>query len=415
MKKEYLNLALPSGFECIVGVLITMTDTFMISQFGSGIIASVGAMGTVIDFMYLVLQSINVSNNVIVARLLGKKDTNQAQITVGTSLIIAIVCSLICIILVLSVSKFIPQMFLVNKIGLIYLYIRLIGVIPNTILTILGGYQRTLGNSKKMLNIRIFCFFVNGILDFIFIKLGFKIMGVAISTVLVEIINMLILIHYSKNLVKIRFVKSIAKEELNLIRYNIYERLFKRGSNFILNIIMSRIGAFQYAAHLIVMQFLDLINNFLHGTGIGTQTMVATSIGSNNDEKINNTIKIINNINKKIVYITTSLVGIVMLISLPQFLIEKESLTIGYKLVIFVLLDCILSGFYHYYSSILRAMKEFKYISKLSLFISGGLKLILAYLLSKTCGIYGVWICFIISDFITNLLLHKKITAIRSF
>ena len=66
MKKEYLNLAIPSGFECIVGVLITMTDTFMISKLGSNMIAAVGAMGTVIDFMYLVLQSINVSNNVIV-------------------------------------------------------------------------------------------------------------------------------------------------------------------------------------------------------------------------------------------------------------------------------------------------------------------------------------------------------------
>ena len=32
-RKKYLNLALPSGFECIIGVLITMTDTFMISQF----------------------------------------------------------------------------------------------------------------------------------------------------------------------------------------------------------------------------------------------------------------------------------------------------------------------------------------------------------------------------------------------
>ena len=29
-EKKYLDLALPSGFECIVGVLITMTDTFMI-------------------------------------------------------------------------------------------------------------------------------------------------------------------------------------------------------------------------------------------------------------------------------------------------------------------------------------------------------------------------------------------------
>ena len=413
MKKEYLDLALPSGFECIVGVLITMTDTFMISQFGSEIIASVGAMGTVIDFMYLVLQSINVSNNVIVARLLGKNDKDQAKNAVGTALIIAVICSLICIILTLSISKFIPKMFLVNEIGLVYLYIRLIGVMPNTILTILGGYQRTLGNSKRMFNIRMLCFFINVILDFIFVKLGFGITGVAISTVLVEIINMVVLIYYSKRLVKIKFVKSIAKEEFDLIRYNIYERIFKRGSNFILNVIMSRIGTLQYAAHIIVMQFLDLMNNFLHGTGIGTQTMVATSIGSNDNEKVNETTKVINNINKKIVYITTSIVGVAMLISLPFFLIEKESLIIGYKLLIFVILDCILMGFYHYYTSILRAMKEFKYISKLSLFISGGLRLILAYLLSKVCGIYGVWICYIISDFIMNMLLNKKITEIQ--
>lgn len=413
MKKKYLNLALPSGFECIVGVLITMTDTFMISQFGSKVIASVGAMGTVIDFMYLILQSVNVSNNVIVARLLGKNDKEQAKITVGTALIIAIVCSLICIILTLSISRFIPKMFLVDKIGLVYLYIRLIGVIPNTILTILSGYQRTLGNSKRMLNIRILCFFINAILDFIFIKLGFGITSVAISTVFVEIINMILLIYYSKQLVKIRFIKSIAKEEFSLIRYNIYERIFKRGSNFILNVIMSRIGELQYAAHIIVMQFLDLINNFLHGTGIGTQTIIATSIGSNDNEKLNQTTKIINSLNKKIIYVTTLIIGVAMLIFLPYFLIEKESLIIGYKLLLFVILDCILSGFYHYYSSILRAMKEFKYISKLSLFISGGLRLVLAYLLSKMCGIYGVWICFIISDLIMNILLNKKIEEVQ--
>ncbi len=414
-EKKYLDLALPSGFECIVGVLITMTDTFMISRFGSEIIASVGAMGTVIDFMYLVLQSINVSNNVIVARLLGRNNKAQAKITVGTALIIAIICSLICIILTLSISKFIPRMFSVNDIGLVYLYIRLIGVIPNTILTILSGYQRTLGKSKRMLNIRMLCFFLNAVLDFTFIKLGFGITGVALSTILVEIINMVVLVYYSKKLVKIKFVKSIAKEEFSLIQYNIYERIFKRGSNFLLNIIMSRIGALQYAAHIIVMQFLDLINNFLHGTGIGTQTMIATAIGSNNNEKINNTTKIINSLNKKIVYITTVIIGIAMLISLPYFLVEKESLIIGYKLLLFVILDCILSGFYHYYSSILRAMKEFKYISKLSLCISGGLRLILAYLLSKICGIYGVWICFIISDLIMNILLNKKITQIRFY
>ena len=409
MKKEYLNLALPSGFECIVGVLITMTDTFMISHFGSKTIASVGAMGIVIDFMYLVLQSINVSNNVIVARLLGKNDKEKVKTTVGTSLLIAIICSLICIFLTLNISKFLPKLFLVKKIGLVYLYIRLIGVIPNTISTIIGGYQRTLGNSKRMLNIRLFCFFINAILDFIFIKLGFGITGVALSTILVEIVSMIILICHSKKLIIVKFVKSIAKEEFGLIRYNVYERIFKRGTNFVLNIIMSRIGALQYASHLIVMQFLDLMNNFLHGTGIGTQTIIARAIGSDNNKKVIETTKIVNIINKKIVYITTAIIGIAMTISLPFFLIEKESLLIGYRLLIFVLVDCVLCGFYHFYSSKLRAMKEFQYISKLSLFISGWLRLILAYMLSKICGIYGVWICFIISDLTLNILLGKRI------
>ncbi len=415
MKKEYLNLAIPSGFECIVGVLITMTDTFMISKLGSNMIAAVGAMGTVIDFMYLVLQSINVSNNVIVARLLGKKDIEKMKITTGTALLIAIFCSLLCIVFVLGVSSFLPAIFKINKIGLIYLYIRLIGVIPNTILTILGGYQRTLGNSKRMLNIRIFCCLINAMLDFLFISLGFEIMGVAIATIIVEFLNMSILIYYCRKHITLKFDKEIAKEQCKLIKYNIYERIFKRGSNFILNIVMSRIGSIQYAAHLIVMQFIDLINNFLHGIGIGTQTIIATAIGSEEKKKVDETIKNVSQLNKKMVYITTFIIAILIIISLPLFLVEKESLIIGYKLLIFVLLDCILSGFYNYYSSILRAMKEFKYISKLSLYISGFLKVVIAFGLSRVCGIYGIWICYIFTDLIMNVLLNKKIDTVYNY
>lgn len=408
MEKKYLELALPSGIECIIGVLITMTDTFMISGFGTDIIAAVGAMGTVIDFMYLILQSINVSNNVMVARLLGKNNKEKMKLTVGTAILIAVITSLLCIVIVLGVSKFLPRLFRIDEIGLTYLYIRLMGVIPNTILVILSGYQRTLGNSKRMLNIKIMCLIVNAILDIIFVNLGFGIAGVAIATIIVEILNMIILIFYSKNIVKIKFDKEIAKEQVKLIKYNIYERVFKRGSNFVLNIIMSRIGAIQYAAHLIVMQFIDLINNFLHGNGIGTQTIIGEAIGSENNERIKLTTRTVKKLNKKIVYITTLIIGISMIILLPYFLIERESLIVGYKLLVFVLIDCVLSGFYHYYSSILRAMKEFKYISKLSLIVNGFVKLCLAFVLSKICGIYGVWICFVLSDFIMNILLNKR-------
>lgn len=414
MEKKYLNLALPSGFECIVGVLITMTDTFMISRFGSKIIATVGAMGTVIDFMYLILQSINVSNNVIVARLLGKSEKNKMKTATGTALLISIFFSILCILAILSTSSFLPNIFAVEKIGLIYLYIRLIGVIPNTILTILSGYQRTLGNSKKMLYVRIFALVINALLDFLFIEIGFGIAGVALATVIVETLNMIILIYYCKKIVNLEYNKDIAKEEFKLIKYNVYERLFKRGSNFILNIIMSRIGHIQYATHLIVIQFLDILNNFLHGTGIGTQTMIATAIGSEDKKKIDLTRNAIRKLNTKMVCITTLIVGMSMIILLPLFLIERECLEIGYKLLLFVLLECILSGYYYYYSSILRAMKEFKYISKLSLFISALLRLVLAFFFSKIFEIYGIWLGFIITDTMMNILLNKRMKSFEN-
>lgn len=91
----------------------------------------------------------------------------------------------------------------------------------------------------------------------------------------------------------------------------------------------------------------------------------------------------------------------------------KTCLIIGYKLLIFVLFDCILCGFYHYYSIILRAEKEFKYISKLSLIISVFFKVILAYLFNKEIGIYGIWTSFIISDAIMDKLLNNRINAIK--
>lgn len=414
MKEKYLKLALPSGFECIIGVLITMTDTFMISKLGSGVIASVGAMGTVIDFMYLILQAINVSNNVMVARTLGKNDFERIKITTGTSLIIAIFCSFLCIGVTLTISGFLPALFKIDNVGLIYLYIRLAGVLPNTILTILSGYQRALGNSKRMLNVRIFCFITNAILDFILVTMGFNVMGVAIATVMVEVLNMLILIFYCRKNVKLSYDKDIAKEQISLIKYNAYERVFKRGSTFIMNIIMSRIGAIAYAAHLVVMQFLDLINNFLHGTGIGTQTMVATALGSENKQETKSIVQGIKKINKKMIYIITLCIGISMLFLLPVFLLEKESLDIAYKLIIFVLIDCVLSGFYHYYSSVLRAMKEFKYISKLSFYISVVLKLLLMFILANIWNIYGVWICFLISDIVMDIYLNKPIRKLLS-
>ena len=142
--------------------------------------------------------------------------------------------------------------------------------------------------------------------------------------------------------------------------------------------------------------------------------MVATALGSENKQETKSIVQGIKKINKKMIYIITLCIGISMLFLLPVFLLEKESLDIAYKLIIFVLIDCVLSGFYHYYSSVLRAMKEFKYISKLSFYISVVLKLLLMFILANIWNIYGVWICFLISDIVMDIYLNKPIRKLLS-
>lgn len=142
--KQQLDLSIPSAIECIIMTLISMVDTCSISYLGSTAIAAVGAMVSIINFLNLVLKSIQVSNNVTVARAIGRNDNEKLKVTTGTAVFLAIIFQFICILLTISFSHFLPEIFNVEKICLTYLYIRLIGTIPAAISTIVSGYERTI-------------------------------------------------------------------------------------------------------------------------------------------------------------------------------------------------------------------------------------------------------------------------------
>lgn len=142
--KEQLNLSIPSAIECIIMTLISMVDTFAISCLGSTVISAVGAIVAIINFLNLILKSIQVSNNVTIARLIGSNNNEKLKMTTGTAVFLGVIVQCICILLTISLSNFIPIVFKVDYICLTYLYIRLIGTIPAAISTILCGHLRTI-------------------------------------------------------------------------------------------------------------------------------------------------------------------------------------------------------------------------------------------------------------------------------
>lgn len=185
-QKKQLKISLPIAFEYLVNILMTLVDTVAVSIIGTKELGAIGAMSVIINMMQMSIQTINVTNTTLVAKELGKNDYKKIKLISGNSLILTIIVSIITILIVALIKPVFPVMFNVDAICNTYLIIRLMGFIQSSIVTVLSGQQRTLGQQGNILILRILAVICNLILDIIVIKLGYGIEGVAFVTISID-------------------------------------------------------------------------------------------------------------------------------------------------------------------------------------------------------------------------------------
>ena len=167
---------------------MTLVDTLVISILGTAELAALGAMSVIINIMQMSIQTINVSNITLVANAIGEKNNDKVKLITGNSIIMTILISIITITVICIVQPVFPTLFQVDKICISYLSIRLLGFIQSSIVTVLSGHQRTIGNQGIILNLRIFAVVLNLILDLVAVKLGYGVKGVAWATIFIDTI-----------------------------------------------------------------------------------------------------------------------------------------------------------------------------------------------------------------------------------
>lgn len=263
------------------------------------------------------------------------------------------------------------------------------------------------GKSKEMMNIRSLSLILNIVLDYLAIKLDYGVAGVAWATVIIEAVNMIMIMFISKTTVIYKVDKEFLKELIKLCRYGIVDRIFDRGGKIVLNIILSRLGTFEYAAHVILNQIEDFANDFCYGFGIGITTSIGIALGKNDPKEIEKLRKVINQIITILAIIVPTIIFIVLITSLPMLLKEPEPLLIAYQLVPLVTLFAILLPIRYKYSSITSGMKELKFNAKVS-GITNIIRILLAYVLCKLFGISGAWVTFSITYIAIILILKTK-------
>ena len=264
------------------------------------------------------------------------------------------------------------------------------------------------------MNIRTLSLILNVVLDYLAIKLNYGVAGVAWATVIIEIVNMIMIMCLSKATVKYKVDREFLKELIELCKYGIVDRIFDRGGKIVLNIILSRLGTFEYAAHVILNQVEDFANDFCYGFGIGITTSIGITIGKDDKKEMEKLRKVINKITTILAIIAPTIIFIILITCLPTLLKEPEPLLIAYQLVPLVTIYAILMPIRYKYSSIMSGMKELKFIAKVS-GITNIIKILLAYVLCEFFSISGAWITFSITYITIILILRMRTNNLKNY
>lgn len=406
--KKQFKVSLPMAFENFINLLMTLIDTIVISTLGTSRLGAIGAMGVVLNIMNMSIQSMNVSNIVLLSKAEGENDKKRINLLTGNTLYLSIIISIITILIVILIKPIFPELFNVDKICNTYISIRLVGFIQSSITTILSGHQRTMGKQKNIMILRIVAAILNLLLDLLVVKLECGIQGVAWVTVIIDTALCIYLLLITNNEIKYKIKKEILIQIFNLFKWNCIEKIVTRIDTFVFNILVSRIGELEYAVHVIVIQIMDVSQAFIQGFSDG----ISVTIGVESSSRIKYRIEAAKisirkaiNILSVIVPILTSIIAIIVAyISLK----EKILINIFYMVLPFLLVGqyAEISGTYYY--GILRGLRQFRFLAKRN-FITSVIKIIIATILSyTTLGIIGVWIAYTIYCLVQKYLSKNK-------
>lgn len=95
LNNNILTLSVPVAIENILHMGVFLSDTIMVSRLGTDAIAAVGLAGTLFFIISMVFSSFNVGTTSIVARHVGAKEYEQAQMVGGQSILISLITGII--------------------------------------------------------------------------------------------------------------------------------------------------------------------------------------------------------------------------------------------------------------------------------------------------------------------------------
>ncbi|MBQ6773018.1 MAG: MATE family efflux transporter [Synergistaceae bacterium] len=199
---KILIFALPLAISMILQQLFNSADVAVVGRFDSHqAMAAVGSNGAAINLMVNLFVGLSIGANVIVAKYIGKNETQKIHDAVHTSISVAVISGFILLVCGICVARFLLTLMNtpddILDLAVVYFRIYFLGM-PFIMLYNFGSaILRSKGDSKRPLFSLAAGGVINVILNMIFVivfKLG--VVGVGVATVISNVISALMIMYY---------------------------------------------------------------------------------------------------------------------------------------------------------------------------------------------------------------------------
>ena len=193
--KKIIMFSIPMLIGNIAQQLYNTVDSIIVGQFvGDNALAAVGSAGPIMNLLLVLFVGISVGIGIMVSQYHGARQREELSHSIGTSITLTFIASLIVMILAPLVSR--PLLELLNTPESYidwcesYLLILLVGVMGSAYYNILSGILRGFGDSTSALIYLLVATVINIVLDYTFVRyFEMGVAGVALATIIAQAVS----------------------------------------------------------------------------------------------------------------------------------------------------------------------------------------------------------------------------------
>lgn len=226
-----LRFALPLLFGNVFQQLYTMVDSMIVGNYvGADALAAVGTCGSTSFLFFSLSSGLSIGLSILVSQFFGANNEKQLRATIGNAVYVLLSSSFLVMLLSYLLA---PNIFHLLQVPdrifndtITYMRTSCFGIVFVAIYNGVAGVLRALGDSKTPLYFLILSSFVNIGLDFFFVLgLHLEVLGVALATIIAQVISAVTCTLYAYN--KVSYFR-LSREQMK-IQPTIIVRSFSLG------------------------------------------------------------------------------------------------------------------------------------------------------------------------------------------